>query len=584
MNEILSSISEADIHNWVGPTSFKRGQAYFRQGMILDPRRQGRVLKANCTGSSAPSYRVKVNLGPDGIEWGECSCPVGASGHCKHVACLLLTWLDAPHTFLVIENLDASLDRRSKEDLIALIHRMLKRDPDLEILLELPLPEGDSNLETIDREILREQADRAFRGFDYERDWMYISEISRQLDTFTDLAGEYLAKGEVAKAATISQVVVETILAHGDALMGDEAGLLSWHIDVCTNLLGECLPVIESPDQRQSILDSLLEIYLWDMKMGGIGLGDQVPGILSEKASLDERKMIFKRIEAEMVTARDWARPSMGGWLLELQAEYLDDEAYLDICRRSGRRFDLVKRLLELLRVEEAINETIQADDYELPAMADLFVKYAHGKVAEGLVRERIEISTDTRLLDWLVDYSKNQGNFHEALEMVERRFWLRPSIHNYVEIRSLATELDRWLILRSEILGKLESDGQHDIRVEIFIEENEIDLALEALEQAKNSKQTWWYHPSSLSLMVAEAAEIDRPQEAIRLYLQEAERLIAMRGRGNYFAAAEYLIKVRDLYKNLGEEKSWEALIADIRERHKRLPALQDELNKAGL
>jgi uncharacterized Zn finger protein len=583
MNELMSSISEVDIQNWVGPTSFKRGQAYFRQGSILNPRRQGRKLKANCMGSSAPSYRVEVNLGSDGIEWGECSCPVGASGHCKHVACLLLTWLDAPHTFKVIEDLDESLERRSKEELIALIHRMLQRDPELEILLELPLPEGDSNQETIDRDILREQVDHAFRGLDYERGWMYVSEISRELDTFSDLAGEYMAKGEAAKAATITQVVVETILAHEDAIMGDEAGLLSWHIHDCTKGLGECLSVIEESDQRQSILKSLLEIYLWDVKMGGIGLGDQVPEILVEQASLDERKMISKRIEVEMAAAGDWAQSALGGLLLELQVEYLDDEAYLDICRRSGRLYDLVERLLKLMRVEEAIDEATQANDYELPDLADLFVKNAHGKVAEGLVRERIDSSKDTRLLDWLVDYSKNQGNIQEALALVEKRFWLRPSIYDYVEIRSLAANLDRWPTLRREILSRLESDGYHGIQVEIFVEENEIDLALAALEQAITSKRSWWY-PLDLSLKVAEAAETDRPKEAIRLYTQEAERLIAMRGRGNYFAAAEYLIKVRSLYKNLGEEKSWEALIIDLRERHKRLPALQDELNKAGL
>ena len=192
--------------------------------------------------------------------------------------------------------------------------------------------------------------------------------------------------------------------------------------------------------------------------------------------------------------------------------------------------------------------------------------------------------SKGTRLLDWLVDYTKNQGNFQEALVLVERRFWLRPSINDYVEIRTLATNLNRWPILRSEILAKLESKGYHGIRVEIFVEENEIDLALEALERAKSSEHYRWHHPSSLALKVAGAAENDRPKEAIRLYFQEAERLIKMRGRGNYATAIEYLIKVRNQYKRLGEQKSWEALIVDLRERHRRLPALQDELDKAGL
>jgi len=584
MNEKMPSISEDNIQDWVGSPSFERGKAYFRQGSILKPRRQGWKLKAKCLGSSAPAYRVEVTLGPDGIAWAECSCPVGTAGHCKHVASLLLTWMDAPDTFQVIEEPDTSLERRSKEELIVLIHQMLQRDPELEILLELPIPGSDSDKGTIDREKLRGQVEYAFRGFEYERGWMYISEVARELDTFSDLAGGYLEQGDVAKATLIYQVVVETILAHENAVMADEAGLLEWRIDGCTEGLGGCLSVSVGSDQRQSILRSLMEIYLWDMEMGGIGLGDQVPGILCEQASLQEREMISERIEIELQEASDWGRSILGGFLLDLQAEYLDDEAYLAICRRSGRIYDLVERLLKLMRIEDAIDEATQANDYELLPLADMFVNSAHGKVAEGLVRERIDNSEDTRLLDWLVDYTIKQGNIQEALVLVERRFWLQPSVNDYVEIRTLATNLNRWPTLRSEILAKLESKGTHGIRVEIFVEENEIDLALEALERAKSSQRYRWHHPSSLALKVAEAAEIDRPHEAIRLYFQEAERLIAMRGRGNYAAAIEYLIKVRNQYKHLGEQKSWEALIVDLRERHRRLPALQDEVNKAGL
>jgi len=33
-----------------------------------------------------------------------------------------------------------------------------------------------------------------------------------------------------------------------------------------------------------------------------------------------------------------------------------------------------------------------------------------------------------------------------------------------------------------------------------------------------------------------------------------------------------------------LGEAATWQTLIADLREQNRRLPALQDELSKAGL
>ncbi len=79
----------------------------------------------------------------------------------------------------------------------------------------------------------------------------------------------------------------------------------------------------------------------------------------------------------------DWGREASGGLLLDLQAEKLDDESFLEICRQSGRLNDLVNRLLQLGRLEEAICETEKADDYNLLTLADIFVERGHGSLAE---------------------------------------------------------------------------------------------------------------------------------------------------------------------------------------------------------
>ena len=47
----------------------------------------------------------------------------------------------------------------------------------------------------------------------------------------------------------------------------------------------------------------------------------------------------------------------MGGLLLDLQADTIDDEAFLLICRQTGRLNDLVDRLLSLNRTDEAVGE-----------------------------------------------------------------------------------------------------------------------------------------------------------------------------------------------------------------------------------
>src|SRR5690242_19965733 len=110
----LPRVTEAQIRSRVGETSFARGREYFRSGAIYDARKQGRTLKAQCEGTSAPSYRLSVTFDEKGIAEADCSCPVGDGGCCKHVAALLLTWLDRPQTFVEVEEIGSSLERRSK--------------------------------------------------------------------------------------------------------------------------------------------------------------------------------------------------------------------------------------------------------------------------------------------------------------------------------------------------------------------------------------------------------------------------------------------------------------------------------------
>ena len=86
------------------------------------------------------------------------------------------------------------------------------------------------------------------------------------------------------------------------------------------------------------------------------------------------------------------------------------------------------------------------------------------------------------------------------------------------------------------------------------------------------------------LSIKVAQAAEEARPRESIRLYVTQARKLIAARGRGKTQRAAGYLVRVRDLFAKLGEAETWGQFMAELRERERRLRTLQDELSKAGL
>jgi uncharacterized Zn finger protein len=70
--------------------SFERGWSYYREGAVYNAIRQGNVLTAECEGSSAPAYRLRVELDDVGVREASCTCPYDWGGLCKH----LYDWLE----------------------------------------------------------------------------------------------------------------------------------------------------------------------------------------------------------------------------------------------------------------------------------------------------------------------------------------------------------------------------------------------------------------------------------------------------------------------------------------------------------
>ena len=482
MNPNTRKVSHTDIKNWVGLSSFQKGMEYFGRGAIFETRLQGQTLKGHCRGSQANSYRVQATLEPAGITSAMCSCPVGTEGRCKHVAALLLTWTDLSESFKEIDLLPEALKKHSKAELIAIIQLMILREPDLELLLEMPLPGVETGDKPVDTQAIRRQAEYAFRGHGgkWDMGWGDPYEIVEQLQPLFNLATEYQKLDHPVDAATVYQVIAKTIMDFDDAVMLDDEGYLGGAIIECAEDLGECLVSISDPGERENILKALFAIYVWDVKAGGIGVGENVPDILQEHTIGAERQMISDWIEKIMPGMEDWARQIVGGLLLELQSDTIDDETFLQVCRQSGRLIDLVDRLLTLGRTEEAAGEARRASDYDLLGSAGLFVDHGHNLLAESLIRDRETTSPDPRLTEWRKEYAKNRGDLSEALELAEKLFWMRPTMAAYEDIRQLAQPLNRWPDLRIRILESLGQAAKFVLLTEIFLEEGEIDRAIE--------------------------------------------------------------------------------------------------------
>ncbi len=597
----INALSEKEIKSWVGGRSFERGRAYYHDNSIQRPRRRGNTLAADCYGSMSQPYRVEITLQDGAIAFGDCSCPVGDGGHCKHAAALLLTWLHAPQRFVELESVTKSLSGRSKEALIYLIERMLERHPDLEDILELPsVAAGQAPQGTIDEHLIRRQienllvpyADEYGYGYDYQAG----RHLQQGLKPIMEVGASYLVHGDWAKGMLVFQTIITELLPQLN-MFHDESDDVFILISDCVTQLGACLAAADpqepgAAEARHSMLRTFFEVQMLNIEQGGVGLGEDIAEIVAAGATAAEKETMAGWVAAALPEmeeqdedswSRGWRRKAYGGWLLKLQEEALDDERYLEICRQTGRTVDLVERLLQLGRLREAIHAAQEANDYTLLQLAERFVFHGQAAVATDLVWERTAASNDRRLEEWLRQRAVEAGNRKEALQISERLFWQHTSLERYQEIQELAEQLGQWEQRRRVIHNRLAEQGAFIRLTEIHLFEDNVAAALGSLQQAESQPQPFYSYVPRLE--VAEAAESSHPQEAIRLYLAEAEKRINARGRENYKEAAKLLAQVKKLYETrLADGRAWEQLIQRIREEYRTLRALKEELDRAGL
>ena len=445
----------------------------------------------------------------------------------------------------------------------------------------------------------------------FQRD---IPRITQGLQAVKEAAEKLAQQRDYLGATTIYETLVTEIFEQSHLYYEEEAEYDGYYeeegyypeeegleefVTACIEALGTIL-ANERTDRvaRERSIEVLFEIYQHDLHADdGHGFDSSAADQLVRYTTPLERHTLATRIrkilggEEEALTGS--RRQAYGKLWLDLEKETLDDEAYLRICRETGRTTDLIDLLLTLGRIDEATRETRQVDDLVFLGLADLFIQHGQDAEAERLVKTRVQEKPALRLLEWLQKYYRDRGNLGAELEMAEMVFRAQPLLNRYQEIRNLARKLNRWETLQPQLLAFLEQGKNATLLIQIALDEGDIDHALQLLKgMAKKDSYGYAYESSgygyygfgNIALQVAGSAEETRPREAIELYQQHAERLIAQRGRQNYQAASQYLAKMRVLYERLGEHEVWTSYMIALREQNRNLRALKEELTNAGL
>jgi hypothetical protein len=601
-------VTKSDIARWVGKASFEEGVSYLAKSGIMNSYGNGMMLQAECLGPSPDIYQMEVRLDAEGIFESRCSCPVG--GTCQHVAALLLTWLEHPDAFdeagkptsEANDTLPSELTQRSKEELIGLIDQMVVQAPELVKLLYLPLKRNDTTL-PIEPEMIQQQVALVMSNYD-DTDINSYAWLAEHFAPLLEIGDEYAKAADWITAAMVYDSIACGLLDERLSFM-DDHDYLGPTIRRCIMGLEKCLRATEETTAREKMLRALFDINYWDVTSGGIEIQPQPSGLLLTHATPAEKERLATWTQAAIERGAYRQCYQLGGFLLQF-ATPLSDESYLRICHETGRGREMVNRLLDLGRVAEAEAETRSTKDYHFIEQVNLFVSHNHATVAERLVRERItqrreefespNYYSSHNLYKWLKEHAMQQGKPAKVLEITLQMFFLWPAWSRYQEIKKLANQQGRWKTLRPKMMAHLGEKKCFYLLTQIHLSENNVEHALATVAEIADDDSKWL--SKNLPLQVAQATEQHHPREAIRLYIDEINNLIAPKkpetlceweqawdfDRGEFDKVATYLVRVRNLYFRLGDEAQWQTLIDQMRTEHGHRVKLMDELDKVGL
>ncbi len=579
----MAEFTESNIRKRTDEGRFKRGKEYRWEGAVKDRVCREGNLEASVQGSYPQPYRVSVSFSDEGIKSTSCSCPDDYYGDCKHVVAVLLDWLDNDDEFKEVEPVEKTLEGRSKEELTLLIQEMLEREPSLKRLLDEPLPGfsgSQGSTETVDRSIYREDVRNILEGYNGRGDeW----DVASSLESLVEKGKRHLDNKELGEAEAIFEIVIKETLDLYGQIYGHESGEIYGAIDNAIDGLIECLKASpKKTEVRKEVVDTLFWVIEWDIDFGGIDIMNGPRRALLESTDTEDRERLRKKVIEALKSSDEsgWRKNRYGTFLLELCELDGSREDFLEKLEESEVKLPKIEALtfLELGQKDEAVESAREIDgSLDIKRVADQLCERGYGEDARELVSDFVEVDGDKRLKEWLVEFDKRNGNFESALEMEIGLFRSRPNSSKFGQVVRCAEELGKGEEYRLELIDELEEEGKYNILAEIYLQEEKLEKAWEYAKRYEKSKR--FGNCNRLKEKIVEAGKKEKPERAVDFYLDRVYDLISRRGRKNYRRAAEYLVKVRDIY-----EEGWDDLIEDIREEFDNLPACQDEFDKAGL
>ena len=547
--------TDDDLRSAAGPTSYARGLGYLNR--VEDLAVGATWVTARVAGNDAYDVRLSFGDGRRGVR-GDCSCPFGAEGNfCKHCVAAGLVALKrggsrsgATTTARPGRQAIVSwLSSLTKDELVAELVEIVDADPDLRRRLELRAAGQRTDVDGL-RDAVRNLL-WVNDYVDYDGAWDYANDVTRAAEAIGELA-------EAGAGEQAIEVACEAIdwLRESLPMVDDSSGEVG---RAAYELLGAHLLACEAaPPEPVELADYLAGLWLTDQH-------ELVPAFTEYTELLGDTGAAALR---ERVTAAYEADPgnSHVQHVLEsvLEAEN-DVDALVALYAAHLDQFGW-----QYLRIAQTLDQADRASES---------LDWAE-RGARDCPRP------NERLVAYLAARYTAAGRADDVLELRRTHFAADRTLANYQALREAAIDASAWDAERDAALVLLRKDAvavqgtlwwpwAGPVLVDALIDDGDLDAAW-AIAQDVASELQW--------VRLANASAIDRPADALAVYVKVIERLTQNTGDDIYRQIADHLIHARACHEALGTTDEFRQYMAVLRTAQKRKRNLMKILDKSGL
>ncbi len=593
------TLSEAAIRAGANEKSFARGRELFRRGAVSRAAIQGHALSGVCEGSEAPFYRVCAELDEGGVRSASCTCPYDFGGYCKHVIALLLSYAHEPGSFAARKEPAELLSELSREQLLAVLTRLLDEQPDLYELIEAALaaPSVSGGGKTtpprrgeVDVEVYRRRVSGIMHGLDHVRAseaYWHVGGLTDELRGVERSAREFLDAGEAEPALRILLTLVEES-SDGFEYIDDSDGELGDFLNNLSATLAEVILSLDlDEDEREDLLSDLDDLHdqLSDYGVEGLGVA-----ILAARHGWEELPASARRetrsgykdedddaeADEDEWYASEWAPEAPVQILTRAKLNVLERQGrtddYLVLCLSADEHLRYALKLLSLDRAPEAVSHTLKrlTDADEALTLAQRLRDSGHLDEAMRVGERGLRLKGHKASLGrWLGAIEEAQGRTKQALAAWLAAFRETPSLDLWRMLKRLAGR--GWPKLKPKAMSSLEKFYDKRPLAEVLVEEQEWDAAIRLADRHAQEHE--------VAAIVADALITRRPEWVIRASVKHAEALIVPTKSSLYPAAADWLRRAKAAYAHSGRTDEWQQYLQRLKDQYKRRPALMAQL-----